>query len=554
MRRPMTPLLAVLPLLVQARTESAGFDALLLRHAGSWSGAALVARAGEPLLLKGYGFADFESNRSNDADTLFDVGPLTQAFTVLAIERLARAGALALDDRIAVRLAGVPSHSADITLRQLLEHTSGIPGGNTRGHGDDPVLAVALWLDRGPQTEPGARREFWPGGYALLAAVLERIGGQPYPELVRADLLEPLGMTASGFRGEAALGPLSALGHTAAGEARPAWATTSPGYGYEERGIVGLVTSARDLLMLERALRGPTDDAPDSTRPLGPAPGPGALAWRTGRAVDGSPRLEGGGPAPGFASVFRHLPEHDACVAVLANREDAAVEQIADDLESLLLGRRTRSFSPREGLGAEEAAACAGTYVSALGRLEVRAAPGVLMAGIEGRELLERAGAFEPLGWKADLPLLERRAFEIVDGLARGDTQPLRTHVAARVARSWPETMRRQIWPAHLQVHGAYRGARPLGVLVHDERVQVLLALEHERGPARAVATFGPAGLEGLDWQGPWFPASARLERVRKGSFRLLLGADPARLEFELAGERATSVRLAGQVLERARD
>ena len=77
-----------------------------------------------------------------------------------------------------------------------------------------------------------------------------------------------------------------------------------------------------------------------------------------------------------------------------------------------------------------------------------------------------------------------------------------------------------------------------------------LLALDHEKGPTRALVSFGPAGLEKLDWRGPWFLASARLEPLRKGTFRMQLGEEPVKLEFELGGERPF-VRLGALKLER---
>jgi len=72
----------------------------------------------------------------------------------------------------------------------------------------------------------------------------------------------------------------------------------------------------------------------------------------------------------------------------------------------------------------------------------------------------------------------------------------------------------------------------------------VLLALEHEKGSARARIAFGPAGLELLDLHGPRYLAAARLEPVRAGVFRLLLGETPKKLEFELGPDGATRARL----------
>ncbi len=152
--------LLALPVLALQEVDAVArpFDELLSRYAGSgWSGSVLVARGGRPLLAAGYGFADFEADRSNDADTLFEIASITKSFTATAVVRLAQEKKLGLDDSIAVHLPGVPEHSRKITLRQLLSHTSGIPSRNADGKGEDLSLAVVEYLGAGPQSKPGSK-------------------------------------------------------------------------------------------------------------------------------------------------------------------------------------------------------------------------------------------------------------------------------------------------------------------------------------------------------------------------------------------------------------
>jgi hypothetical protein len=175
----------------------------------------------------------------------------------------------------------------------------------------------------------------------------------------------------------------------------------------------------------------------------------------------------------------------------------------------------------------------------------------VLEVGLEGAALLAAAGANERLDWEADEELFARRAVEIVEGIAQGNSEPLRRHMAKRIPASWPDHVRRTIWPAQLERRGAFRGARPLGTRTRGGRVVVLLVLDHERGPARARVEFGPAGLEILDWNGPTFLATGRLEPVRKDVFTLRLGEEPVRLDFELANGSARRLRFGAVELVR---
>ncbi|MSR61565.1 MAG: class A beta-lactamase-related serine hydrolase [Planctomycetes bacterium] len=547
--------LCLLALPQQKTATRTQFDEYLLRQAGAgWSGAALVAQGGEVRLAKGYGFADFESKRANTERTLFEIASLTKSFTAVAVAKLAQVGRLELDEPLGAHLPSVPKHSRALTVRQLLGHTSGIPRANARGRGDDLALAVSDYLGAGPQEKPGTRFEYWNGGYALLAGVIERASERGYTQYLEEELFAPAGMSDTGFTGDADLDAArAALGSSSDGRARSALEHPYGDYGYQYRGMGGIVTTVLDLAKWDRALaKNAVLDAAHTQELFTPGLGGYALGWYVGKAFDGTPRQSHGGSVRGFVSDFRRLPAHDACIAVLANGDDAKVWELGDDLECLLLGRSLEHPAPDvEPLAWKDAQSCAGDYACAKGKLHLGAAEGVLWAGIEGQELLDALGAAGKLGWKADREELGQIAVEIIEGIARGNSEPLRTHMAKRISASWPDRMRRSIWPAHLKEHGKLLGARPLGAVARQERLQILLALEHETSPARVLIDFGPAGLERLEWKGPQFVLSARLELVRDGVFDLLTGDDPPRLEFERAEPLAKSLKVKGLKLVR---
>src|SRR5262245_21607279 len=86
----------------EGTADAKTFDELLLRCAGSgWSGSILVAKNDAVVFEGGYGFADFEANRPNDADTLFEIASISKSFTGTAVVKLAQQKKLALDDSIA---------------------------------------------------------------------------------------------------------------------------------------------------------------------------------------------------------------------------------------------------------------------------------------------------------------------------------------------------------------------------------------------------------------------------------------------------------------------
>lgn len=86
-----------------------------------------VAHEGQLLLAKGYGLADAEFDVPADGETLFRIGSVTKQFTAAAILLLVEDGRLSLDDTLAELVPEFPTPGPTVTLRQLLNHTSGIP-------------------------------------------------------------------------------------------------------------------------------------------------------------------------------------------------------------------------------------------------------------------------------------------------------------------------------------------------------------------------------------------------------------------------------------------
>src|SRR5436309_2315987 len=159
------------PTIVEAGA-GAKLDAYVARCASfGWSGTVLVARAGKVLLQKGYG--DVSAGVASTPDTLYDLASLSKQITAAAVLRLAMQKKLDLDDPIAKHLAGVPPEHRDITIRHLLTHTSGFPRMGPGGGGPDLAKAVTRYLSGKTTSKPGRRFEYWNGGYALLAAIVE---------------------------------------------------------------------------------------------------------------------------------------------------------------------------------------------------------------------------------------------------------------------------------------------------------------------------------------------------------------------------------------------
>lgn len=168
-----------------------------------FSGVVLVARGGEPVFAKAYGYASHEFEVPNTLDTKFSLGSINKQFTTVAALRLIEAGQLGFDDTVGERLPGVLPAAADaITMRQLLTHTSGL--GDFLFTPDMWELNrarfrdVADYLPRLADDElrfpPGTSWGYSNTGFLLLGAIIEKVTGEDYYDHVRRTIFEPLGM------------------------------------------------------------------------------------------------------------------------------------------------------------------------------------------------------------------------------------------------------------------------------------------------------------------------------------------------------------------------
>jgi CubicO group peptidase (beta-lactamase class C family) len=174
-----------------------------------WSGTILVAQKGNVLISKGYGLADRENDVPNTSQTKHAIGSMTKAFTAMAIMMLQERGQLTVQDPICKYILNCPTAWKPITLHHLLTHTSGIqsytesniPVQNNITTCQEFTLEEALAiLTALPQDfTPGTQYLYGNSGYYLLGAVIEKVSGESYENFIQKNILQPLGMTETGY-------------------------------------------------------------------------------------------------------------------------------------------------------------------------------------------------------------------------------------------------------------------------------------------------------------------------------------------------------------------
>ena len=313
-----------------------------LAHAAfDFSGGVLVARNDEIIAMATAGTTEGKTPTAIDKDTLFEIGSCTKPFTAIAVMQLVERGKVDLDKSIAEYLPGVPENCREITVRHLLQHTSGIPGTNSRGHGTKLERVLPLFLAGGPKKKPGTHFEYWNQGYSLLSEIVARVSNVSYTEYCRKKIFEPAGMTNTKFTGDcAADGDTVATGLSSYGKPRMALEHPYGEYGYQYRGMGGIVTSLNDLWKWERALR---TEKLINKKSMETMRDPGnfgyGLGWNVKKNSDRSIIQKHTGSVRGFVCGLWRYPASESCIFVLTNRDNAMpMELVASGCQKVLNG------------------------------------------------------------------------------------------------------------------------------------------------------------------------------------------------------------------------
>ena len=320
---------AALPTDFKAKADQMLADA----YAASGPGAAvIVTENGKTVYAAGRGLADVERNISITPATRFRIGSITKQFTAAAILRLVEQGKVSLDDPLSKYLPTYPAPGASATVRQLLNHTSGvmpytnIPGWMTEAQTGRPYTTeqlIAVFKDLPAPSRPGEKYQYNNSGYVLLGAIIEKVSGKRWDKAV-ADLIAPLKLATirSGIGVDGTAG--MALGYTDTDGKVALAQNINMSVPHAAGALVGTVG---DLATWGNALHngkllsatsyagmtGSVTTADGKTEPYG-------YGLQTGD-VRGHKEIGHGGGIFGFSTDSLYLPKEKIFVAVFANSD-----------------------------------------------------------------------------------------------------------------------------------------------------------------------------------------------------------------------------------------
>ena len=303
-----------------------------------YSGSVLVAVGRRPVISKGYGFSDAEGRIKNSPETVSDIGSLTKQFTAAAILKLEMEGKLSTNDKIAKYFQNVPADKADITIHQLLRHSSGL----TSNVGKDfDKITESEFLEKvlaSPLRSPaGTRFGYSNIGYSLLALIVEKVSGLSYEQYLYENLWKPAGMEMTGYSRPRFDKNLIAVGYSN-GErwGRPTekeWAGNAPYLHLKGNG--GVLSTVEDLYKWDRALA--TDKILSKEakrkyyfpvlRPDETGPSHYGYGWDVSKTARGTTRVRHNGTNRVFYADFYRFIDEDVTIILMTNVwQDSFVE------------------------------------------------------------------------------------------------------------------------------------------------------------------------------------------------------------------------------------
>lgn len=327
-----------------ARRLESQLDLLLQTYQGAVPGACvMVLREGVPVVRLAYGLADLASAIPTTPATNFRIASLSKQFTAAAVLLLAEEGLLTIDDFARRWLPSLPQAAAEVTIRQLLTHRSGlidyeevIPRGTAVQLRNADVLKLLESADR-TYFRPGTGYRYSNSGYALLALIVQRASGEAFAAFLQRRIFRPLQMLNSiAFESGISVIANRAYGYSASGIS---WTFTDQSLTSATLGDGGIYSSIDDLAKWDAALYDARLLRPESLRSaFMPATDTddAAVRYGFGWRITGE-SLWHSGETMGFRCVILRYPAHRFSVIMLTNRDGPAPYSTALDIAKLFL-------------------------------------------------------------------------------------------------------------------------------------------------------------------------------------------------------------------------
>lgn len=305
-----------------------------------------VVKEGKILKAQGYGVANVETATPATENTVYQLASVTKQFTATAIMMLVEEGKIHLDDKITNLLPDLPAAWDAVTVRHLLNHTSGIKSYTNIRDFDKTVRKdytqrelLALVTKEPMEFAPGEKWNYNNTGFVLLGMLIEKVTGKSYGEFLEERIFKPLGMTKTRVNDLQVIIPNRAHGYSWGREGLRNGEYVSPTQPFSAGALASTVSDMAKwdaALYSDKLVKTSTLDQMWTATPLtkGGMAGYG-FGWEVGM-MNGHRQISHGGGIPGFSTYISRFVDDKLTIIVLANSDSGNTGLLAQDVAGLV--------------------------------------------------------------------------------------------------------------------------------------------------------------------------------------------------------------------------
>ena len=338
----------------------------LLNAEGNPGGAIGILSGDDILLAKGYGLANTDKTLTIGNTTTFDIASVSKQFTAFAIMLLEEEGKVRLDNDIRTYLPYLPEYEHKITVRNLLQHTSGIAstdvlrlfGGMSLDENWDQQNEIEL-IRQYPHLNfsPNTRRVYSNAGYALLAGIVKEVSGMGFSEYMENNIFEPLGMTSALVYSDPAIKlENNALGYKIV-DGNPVMVSSTTDFSY---GSGNIYINLNDMIRWGQNFLSAKVGNPELIRriltPYNTLENGDSIYYTYGFNVSnykGVKMVEHSGGVPGFRNQFMMFPDENLTIILMFNNESINTRRLANSIADILLAGKIVQETPKPRIEVE---------------------------------------------------------------------------------------------------------------------------------------------------------------------------------------------------------
>lgn len=309
----------------------------------------LIAKDGKAIYKKAFGMANMELNVPMKPENVFEIGSITKQFTAISILMLEEQGKLNIEDDILKYIPDYPTNGTKITIRQLLNHTSGIKSytgmANFRALSRtdmSPKELIDVFKNEPFDFEPGTDYKYNNSGYILLGYIIEVVSKQTYADFLEQNIFKPLKMSSSryGSKEDLILNRASGYSRSEDGYKNAAYLSMTLPYA-----AGSIMATTQDLMKWQNALNNHVLIKKENYKKAinGSALNDGTLinygfGLEQGN-INGSPIIQHGGGIFGFTTMGIYLPQEKIFISGLTNCDCKDIAGLTMKIAAIVIGK-----------------------------------------------------------------------------------------------------------------------------------------------------------------------------------------------------------------------